>query len=503
MNRLEELIKQVGTWWTSTSLNQKIIIVLSSVVGLVVSIALLVWAAQPDYTILFSKLNPQDANAIVEHLKEVNVPYRLSGGGSIVEIPSKSIYDVRIELAGKGLPKGDGVGYEIFDKMSFGVTDEVQEINLLRALQNELEHTIDAIDVIQKSRVHLVIPKDEGWFQQRVEPTASVMVRLATGGTLLPNQISSIRHLLASAVSGLQPEGVTIVDTHGKVLSAAGDSSGQGKLSDKQIDYKEKVEKALIAKAESLLFEIVGQDKAAVQVYAEVDFDQIVRENEYFTPVVGRNGLVRSEKSQSVTPVKDATTTGGAAGTASNLQGYPPAGARGRTAAKKNERQINYEMNRTVERITTATGRIKKLSVGIFIDGDMKTEQLDVIRSVVAKALGIDKERGDELEVQALPFYQKTTEQDQQLLEKSQREKFIMTIVTKWGPRVLLVVIAVSFLFMTMNNMKKMAVASAQPVDSGQSDQDGAGNQFDPNRFIDVLKRNPDETAKVLKNWMS
>ncbi len=503
MNRFEQLLKKITAWWSQTTLNQKILIVLSGLVGLGMTAGLIYWSTRPDFTVLYSKLSPQDANAIVEILKDNHTPYRLGAGGGTVEVPSKAIYDTRLELAGKGLPKGEGVGYEIFDKMAFGVTDEVQQINFLRALQNELERTIDSIDAIEKSRVHLVIPKEEGWFQEKFKPTASVMVRLASGGTLLPRQISSIRHLLASAVSGLSPENVTIVDTSGNVLSAAGDDDDNS-VSDRQIEYKQKVEKTLKEKAESLLFKIVGPNKAAVQVYAEMDFDQTQREQEYFTPVVGKSGLVRSEKRNSVTPVKSNNQSGGMAGTASNLQGYPPAGVVTRQASSKSEQQVSYEMNRTVERTTTAGGQVKKLSVGIFIDGNMKEEQLSAIRGVVEKALGIDPQRGDQIEVKALPFTSQNTEEEKQLLEKSQRQKFIMTIITKWVPRALLVLVGIGFLIMSMGNMKKMAAAAAQSSSDEEDDgPDYGGRRFDPDKFIGAIKNNPDETAKVLKNWLS
>lgn len=502
MNRFEKILKQLLAWWDKTTLNQKIVIIISSMAGLAMAAGLIYWATLPDYTVLYSKLSPQDADAIVGYLKDNKIPYRLGAGGGTIEVPGKTIYETRLELAGKGLPKGEGVGYEIFDKMSFGVTDEVQQINFLRALQNELERTIDSLDVIEKSRVHLVIPKEDGWFQEKFKPTASVMVRLTTSGTLLPRQVSSIRHLLASAVSGLTPENVTIVDTSGDVLSAAGDDDGSN-VNDRQIDYKAKVEKALKEKAESLLFKIVGPNKAAVQVYAVVDFDQTQREQERFTPVVGKNGLVRSEKRNSVTPIKTSNQSGGAAGTASNLQGYPPAGMLRHQASRKSEQQVNYEMNRTVERTTSASGQIKKLSVGIFIDGNMKEEQLSAIKGVVETALGIDLKRGDQIEVKALPFSSRNTEEEKNLLEKSQREKFIMNIVTKWAPRTLLVLVGISFLFLSVRNMNKMAAAAGR---SAESEDDGPplrGRKFDPNKFIGTIKDNPDETAKVLKNWLS
>ena len=198
--QLEELIARFKKWWEGQNANQRSVLILTSVVVGVGLLGVLYVASRPDFTLLYSNLDPKDANAVVEYLREQKVPYRLSGGGTQLEVPSQRVYDLRVQLAGKGLPRGESVGFEIFDKMSFGTTDEVQRINYLRALQSELERTIDSMDVVEKSRVHLVIPPEDLWFEDQVAPTASVLIKLHNGGNLLPRQVDSIRQLLASAV---------------------------------------------------------------------------------------------------------------------------------------------------------------------------------------------------------------------------------------------------------------------------------------------------------------
>jgi flagellar M-ring protein FliF len=473
------------------------------VVGAVIGGAIFL-GVQPDYSPLYSQLKPGDAGAILDEIKTKKIPYKLTAGGSQILVPSAKIYELRLDMAGKGLPKGDGAGFELFDKMSFGITDQVQQINYTRALQSELERTIDTLDSVAKSRVHLAMPKDDLWLDESAGPTAAVMISLQTGGVLRQAQIDSIRHLVASAVTGLDPQRVTIVDTQGRIMAAAGESALTGGLSDQQIEYKKKIEERMREQAQSLLIEILGPGKAAIRVNAEMNFDQKIMEREYFTPVVGKSGLVRNEKQQSVQPVKEGEAAGGAAGTAANLQGYPPSGAVARLGTQKNERETKYEMNRTVERVTSASGAIQKLTVGVFIDGELEGTQLGDIQAVLSQALGINLERGDKIEVKAIPFNREDAERERALLEKSERERALQRVLTEWVPKGLLAVVAAWFLWMTFTNMKKYAEQievekkQARPALTAE----GEGMQS-TEQIIALIKDRPNETAAILKDWVS
>lgn len=504
--QLEELIARFKKWWEGQNANQRSVLILTSVVVGVGLLGVLYVASRPDFTLLYSNLDPKDANAVVEYLREQKVPYRLSGGGTQLEVPSQRVYDLRVQLAGKGLPRGESVGFEIFDKMSFGTTDEVQRINYLRALQSELERTIDSMDVVEKSRVHLVIPPEDLWFEDQVAPTASVLIKLHNGGNLLPRQVDSIRQLLASAVRGLTPERVTVVDTAGHVLSAAGDAEGLGGLSDRQITYKKKVEDNIKTQAETMLGEILGPNKAVVRVAAEINFNQTLTERESYTPVVGRQGLVRSEKQNMFESAQDnnSANAGGVAGSASNLQGYPPSA----TAAgldkstKKNERVINYEMNRTVERVNTAAGTVRQLSVGVFVDGKFAPEQLGDMSTVLSRGLGILTERGDKIEVKAMSFNRKGLEEDKQLLEKSQREQFWLKALTRWVPLVLLMAAAGVFLLTALKNLQKVSLGETK-THGGNNGNGNSANDMNPEVILGLLKQNAGASAQVLKHWLS
>jgi flagellar M-ring protein FliF len=500
-NPIEPYLKALTQRWQALSANQKVGAMLGGVIIVIVMSGSFYWASRPDFTVLYTNLTAQDANAVVEYLRESKIPYQLSSGGTQVEVPSKNMYEVRLALAGKGVPRGNGAGYEIFDKMSFGMTDEVQKINYLRAMQSELEKTIDSLDVIEKSRVHLVMAQDDLWIEGSFAPTASVMVKLATGGKLQPQQVESIRYLLASAVRGLVPERVTIVDTMGNVLSTAGDAETAGGLSNRQIEYRKKLEENLKGQAESLLTEILGPGKSAVRVHAEVDFDQVVSEREYYTPVSGSKGLLRSERQNSVTPVDASVAAGGVPGTASNLQGYPPSNQfQHNTGSSKSERVANYEVNRTVEHMTNATGTVKKLSVGVFLDGKIPPAQLGDIQSVLSRALGIDPARGDLIEVKAIPFNRQALQDDRVLLEKSERQKFWLNMLTHWLPRGLLLAGAAALLFFGLKNLQQLSVKISQAAENGKKNGNG---KMDSETILALIKQNPAETAQVLKQWIS
>jgi flagellar M-ring protein FliF len=301
----------------------------------------------------------------------------------------------------------------------------------------------------------------------------------------------------------LTPDRVTVVDTGGHVLSAAGDAEGLGGLSDRQISYKKKVEDNIKTQAETMLTEILGPGKAVVRVSAEINFNQTQTERESYTPVVGRQGLVRSEKQNMFESAQDNAAAGGAAGTASNLQGYPPsAGANGDKSTKKNERTINYEMNRTVERVNTASGTIRELSVGIFVDGKFTPEQLADINTVLSRGLGILPDRGDKIEVKAMAFNHKGLEDDKQLMDKSQREQFWLKVLTRWVPLALLIIVAGVFLLVAFKNLQKVSLGETKGP-GGNNGNGGNPEDMNPEVILGLLKQNAGASAQVLKHWLS
>ncbi|MFZ2087391.1 MAG: flagellar basal-body MS-ring/collar protein FliF, partial [Desulfobaccales bacterium] len=264
------------------------------VVALFLALGFLVFVqGQEDYGVLFTGLSQEDAGAIVTKLKGKKVPYRLENNGAAILVPKSEMYELRLLLASEGLPRGGGVGFELFDRQDFGVTDFVQRLNYQRALQGELARTIAGMPEIMEARVHIVTPKESLFIEDKKETTASVALKLRPGRTLSPGQVESIVNLVASAVAGLHPTQITVVDLQGRILSKPQDRSGPQGLSAGQLGLQRQVEDSYERKVQDLFDKILGPRKSIVRVSTELDFQKIDLQEESFTP---NRELIRSEQ---------------------------------------------------------------------------------------------------------------------------------------------------------------------------------------------------------------
>jgi flagellar M-ring protein FliF len=254
--------------------------------------SLIYWNSTPDYQILFSNLAQEDAGEMVAKLKEKKIPFQLSPSGTSISVPKEAVYDVRLALTAEGLPKGGGVGFEVFDRTSLGVTDFVQKLNYQRAMQGELARTIKQIKEVEQARVHIVTPKESLFVEEQKKPTASVFLKTRAGMTLSASQVEGIVHLVASAIEGLEPNHITVVDTSGRILSKRNDSSIIGQMTTNQLEYQRNLEEGYKRKIQGMLEEVLGLNKAIARVSADLDFQQIDITEERFDP----NGVLRSEQ---------------------------------------------------------------------------------------------------------------------------------------------------------------------------------------------------------------
>ncbi|MBW2147902.1 MAG: flagellar M-ring protein FliF, partial [Deltaproteobacteria bacterium] len=262
MESIKGIMTKLNASLKAMSPGQKIILFLVSAFIFSGFCVMILWSNQEEHSILFSNLSMQDAGAIVEKLKEQKIPYEISGDGSIIRVPAAVVYETRLSLASQGLPRGGGVGFEIFDKSSIGTTDFVLRLNYRRALQGELARTISQFQEIEGARVHLVIPRRSPFFSEEEKARASVAIRLRPGASLARGQVQGIVHLVASSVEALQPSSVTVVDTHGKILSGSPPLSDPVFLSNSQIEYRRSVEKDIERRIESMLEKVLGPGKA-------------------------------------------------------------------------------------------------------------------------------------------------------------------------------------------------------------------------------------------------
>lgn len=257
--------------------------------------ALIMLANRTDYRPLFTNLAAEDAGEIVKKLKESKTPYQITPDGKGVLVPSDRVYDLRLSLASEGLPQGGGVGFEIFDRKNFGMTEFVQKLNYQRALQGELARTITQLSGVEQARVHLVIPEKTLFKDAEKPATASVVLKMKGSKNLKESEVQGILHLVASSIEGMNSENVTVLDSRGKVLSKGGAGAGDttAKAANTMLEMQRSYERNMEERLQTLLDRVVGGGKSVARVTATFDFKQVERVEEKFDP---ETIAVRSEQ---------------------------------------------------------------------------------------------------------------------------------------------------------------------------------------------------------------
>src|ERR1700680_2831885 len=498
----------------------------------------------PQMTALFTDLSAEDSSGIIKDLERQAIPYELRNDGAVIMVPKDKVTRLRMNLAEAGLPKGGGVGYEIFDKSdALGTTSFVQNINHLRALEGELARTIRAIDRIQAPRVHLVLRERPLFSRETPEPSASIVVRVR--GALEPQQIRAIRHLVASAVNGLKPQRVSIVDEAGQLLAdgAAGDADNA--VGDER---RAGFEKRMRNQVEAIVSSVVGTGRARVQLSADFDYNKITQTSDKFDPEgrVLRSSQTREESSATAENNGQVTVNNELPGN-QNKDNAQTA----RDQSKKTEETNNYEISRTTKTEVTEAGRVNRLSVAVLVDGSYSKnekgdlvykergkEELDRIAALVRSAIGFDQKRGDQVEVVNLKFAEapmvSPVAEPTGLLGMLQFTKDDVMYVIELGVMMLLSLVV---LFMVGRPLVKRILPSEEVAAafngempaltdaSGQAANSGGQNLVpSPNataQLIDVAQiqgqvhaqsvhrvgelaeRNPNETANIVRQWLT
>src|SRR4051812_43240950 len=492
----------------------------------------------PQMTTLFSDLSAEDSSGIIKDLERQAIPFELRNEGAIIMVPKDKVTRLRMKLAESNLPKGGGVGYEIFDKSdALGTTSFVQNINHLRAMEGELARTIRAIDRIQAARVHLVLPERPLFSRETPEPSASIVLRVR--GTLEPQQIRAIRHVVASAVNGLKPQRVSIVDEAGRLLA-----DGSGKDSENAVGDERRTafEKRMRNEVEAIVSSVVGQGRARVQLTADFDYNKITQTSDKFDPEgrVLRSSQTREESSATADNNGQVTVNNELPGNQSR-----DSGALARDQSKKSEETNNYEISRTTKTEVTEAGRVNRISVAVLVDGsysknekgemvyqDRGKEQLDRIAALVRSAIGFDQKRGDQVEVVNLRFAEAPSvppaAEPAGLIGMLQFTKDDVMYGIELAVMMLLGLVV---LFMVIRPLVKRILAAEETAsltnDSLAALTDGTPSQnlvAGPNataQMIDVAQvqgqvhaqsvhrvgelaeRNPNETASIVRQWLS
>jgi flagellar M-ring protein FliF len=407
------------------------------------------WIAAPQYTLLVADMDAETASSVVDKLKAAKVPYELADGGRAVSVPEERADELRLQLTTDGLPSSGRIGFEIFDRPAFGTTEFLEQMNYRRALEGELGRTIATLAEVSSARVHIAMPKDSLFLDQQEPAKASVMLRLKSNRPLSPATARGIAGLISASVEGLRPESVIILDTSGRALSRPSESA-EASASGLQLERQQQIEKDLTTKVVALLEPIAGEGRVRVNVAAFLRPDIVEETEERWDPAavvrsrqtttettaVGqvRGGIAGARANQppalstapasaanapvvppTATPV--AVTAGGASGGSAAID----AEAATRTLPGRTSETTNYEIGKVVRHTVSPQGQLERLSVAVILDDERVTTKaadgtaqttakawdaagIQRIQGLVAAAVGLDTERGDQLTVENIAF---------------------------------------------------------------------------------------------------
>ncbi len=448
----KQLVSQLVAVWQRLSLQQKIITTSLVFFTLLGMSGLIIWSQksigkESGFKTLYSNLDIDEAAAVTEELQKAGYKYKLENEGRTITVEAKQLYEIRMAMARSGLPRRSGFGYELFDKNNIGMTDYVMKLNARRALEGELQRTIEGLEEVKKARVHIVIPEPTIFLDNQKDAKASVVIKCAAGRQLSKEQVRGISYLVSSSVEGLKPENISIVDYNGRLLSDPFGGDENTIVSSRNIELQQNVERYLENKANQILINILGASKAFVKISCDLDFDRVEKTMEKFDP---ESRVVRSEERID-----------------ENKKNAPD-------GDNQRERSLtNYEIDKTVQHIVAELGNIKRLTISVAVDGRYEkgadgkmhfvartAEEIQNIEDIVKNAVGYDLARGDQITVTSMKFDNELAERERIDMRDSERREFIISIVKY----VLIAVIGLLFILFIRSLAAGIVEAMNPPV---------------------------------------
>ncbi len=524
---MNQFFTNLGNILRNYSPIQRMLMVLVFLGMLSASIAMVFWANRPEFQLLYSDLDPSNANKIVSELKDMKIPYTIEDNGHSILVPSENVADLRLRFVDMGLAGQPVGGYEIFDNAKIGMTTFMQQLNMRRALEGELTKTINQFPGVKNSRVHLVLPENR-LFEQENTGSASVVLYLNPGRSLGSEQIKGIAALVANSVQGIEADKVVVVDSDGNILSES--SSGESSfMANTQWDMRHAVETKLQHKVVNLLEGVVGPQNAIVQVSADMNFEKVERTSEIYDP---ENVAIISEERHT--------------GTSRDLDSLNST-----NQIQENEDVItNYEINKTVEHYVGNTGTINRLTVAVLVNGTYTTtldengeevreytprskKELAQLEALVKSAVGFDPDRGDMVEVQNLPFEKTGFEEDLKYFESADKQAMWASMIDKG-----IIGIGLIIAFFFMRSLLKSAgqtlqfsfspsppaletsVEKQEQIEAGEPSpelpEDAYMSKLSPEararlkakglmteEVIKHAKEHPEDSAKIIRSWLT
>jgi flagellar M-ring protein FliF len=532
------VVDRVRGWWSAATPLARASVV-TSALTLMTAVGFLAFGPERlDMAPLFTRLDPADAQLITEELDERKVPYELGSSGTTISVPRDRVAELRLELASAGLPRGGGVGFELFDQSNLMMTDFTQRVNYRRALQGELARTIGQMPEVETARVHLALPENSVFTRDRSDASASVYLKLLPGRTLSPKQTHGIIHLVSSSVENLSPDRVAVLDRNGRMLGPAPDSDGFGATS-RALTITQEFERHMEKRIVALLEPLVGRGRIVARINADMDLSRIEETEENYDP---DNSTLRSERTLEETTASERGERGGVAGAPGNLPQRPDGdrttGNGSTSSSERTTTESDYAIPRTVRKIQRPIGELRKLSIAVLVDSsspepeatEPPTEDDDpeadpvsedglmaasalplpspeALSEVIKKAVGFDERRGDQLEVMMAPFSRPD-------LDETPPEPALASAIPPWMPIVGLIVSAAGIIglvvWLTERKRARRAFArdSAARAAEMRQNEDGTDQQMKrplhlKDQVRDLAAMNVPATVEIMKEWLA
>jgi len=533
---LVKLLAQLRTIWSQLGASQRLSVAAATFVLVAGLGTLAFWSSHADYGMLYGGLSDSEAAKVIAALDDAKVPYKVGAGGGSILVPQDKVYTMRMQLAGRGIPQGEGVGFEIFDKPNFGISDFVQRANYVRAVQGELARTIGQINEVESARVMIVLPENRLLLDKDKYPTASVFVHVRGNSQLQPQSINSIRFLVANSVEGLKPNHVSVVDNLGNVLSENSDDDSMAGVTSSQLAARRNLEQYLARKAQDMLEKALGPGQAIVRVSADINYDTQTRTEEKFDP----DGQVIRTQTKNDETTDTSTTSAGTmpAGISANTNtstNAAPQTAGNAPLNNSNNRKITstveFEIGKTTSSLMQSAGGIKRLSAAVTVAAQMEgtgadrkvvartPEQLKQLRSVVASAVGVDTTRGDVITLEELPFNDQFATDISHELDQQQQHEFWWNLVRNLTyPGLGLVMLILLLRLFKRTPVQEIPIGIPVGRLMGhKANGNGNGHSYRPGDLtfepqpgivtVDVLNRlikeNPSNMTQAIRSWMN
>jgi flagellar M-ring protein FliF len=536
---ISRLGQELLSIWKQLGLNQRISIIFAGAAVIIGLGSLAYFSGRPSFALLYGGLDDTESGKVIAALTESKTPYQIGRGGSSILVPADKVAQVRMQLATKGIPRGEGVGFEIFDKPNFGISDFVQRQNYVRALQGELSRTISQLEGVEAARVLVVIPENRLLTDNTRKPTASVFLRVK-GRQQLPNSsIDAIRFLVANAVEGLSANNVVVADNLGKALSANREDNSATGQSSSQLEARRELEKYLATKAEGMLERVLGPGQAVVRVAAEINWETVSKTEEKFDPeTVQRSSMIDDETLDTTTGENTAPPVGTA--TNSSTETNKVSGLTNSSKTKKKRTTTQFEISRITSTIAQGVGGIKRLSAAVFVASryegtgadrklvERKPEDLQKLRRIVQSALGILENgtpQNDQITLEEMPFNEEAVVEMSKQLEKDTRMQFYWDV----GRNVVYALLGLGFLLAFLKLVNRPAegdlLASTQQQTSIPINipaQDASASETAPTlaslntrrrdagpgvvtveMLNQLIRENPEGVTQAVRSWLT